>query len=43
MTRHETLRHMCGIFAYVGDKEAAALLITALKRLEPGFSGLEGA
>ncbi|CAK8989777.1 unnamed protein product [Durusdinium trenchii] len=25
---------MCGIFAYIGDKEAAALLITALKRLE---------
>ncbi|CAE7294600.1 glmS [Symbiodinium natans] len=25
---------MCGIFAYIGDKEAASLLVTALKRLE---------
>lgn len=25
---------MCGIFAYIGDKQAVALLITALKRLE---------
>jgi len=25
---------MCGIFAYIGSREAAALLITALKRLE---------
>ncbi|CAE7232688.1 glmS [Symbiodinium pilosum] len=25
---------MCGIFAYIGNKEAASLLITALKRLE---------
>eukprot|EP00930_Biecheleria_cincta_P034409 TRINITY_DN23788_c0_g1_i1.p1 TRINITY_DN23788_c0_g1~~TRINITY_DN23788_c0_g1_i1.p1 ORF type:complete len:656 (-),score=105.23 TRINITY_DN23788_c0_g1_i1:309-2249(-) len=25
---------MCGIFAYIGNREAAALLITALKRLE---------
>eukprot|EP00438_Fugacium_kawagutii_P006322 Skav230354 [mRNA] locus=scaffold1251:58168:85688:- [translate_table: standard] len=25
---------MCGIFAYIGDREAAALLVTALKRLE---------
>mmetsp|Transcript_25349 Transcript_25349/g.58755 ORF Transcript_25349/g.58755 Transcript_25349/m.58755 type:complete len:647 (+) Transcript_25349:43-1983(+) len=25
---------MCGIFAYIGNKEAASLLVTALKRLE---------
>ncbi|CAJ1410741.1 unnamed protein product [Effrenium voratum] len=25
---------MCGIFAYIGDRQAAALLVTALKRLE---------
>jgi len=25
---------MCGIFAYIGDREALALLVTALKRLE---------